>query len=247
MLQIIFSFFAFFLMTLPTAITSWGKNEFAYQEKQPQATSSANSDEEIVIIHTATPTNTARFPVATPQVQIECVGPDGVHFMATQKDCDGLSAFWKNPNVTPTPTSNAWDRWAEGRVTWLQIPADDHMSSDEELFIALNAYRRAQSIAEIAWNDVLCRIARERVADQVTLGRLDDHAGFPSRAQSQREFRIVSEVLFGGTQPVSGVHIVEYGWDRSLTGHREAIQDRTMTHGCGAVSGYFAVFVFGGN
>lgn len=88
-------------------------------------------------------------------------------------------------------------------------------------------------------------IAQKRADEQLALGSIDGHAGFAKYAQGQREFSYLTEVLFGGGQPQSGVHIVEYGWDQSLTGHREAIQDRTMSHGCGGVAGYFAAFIFG--
>ena len=55
----------------------------------------------------------------------------------------------------------------------------------------------------------------------------------------------MGEVIFGGGQPVSGVHIVEWGWDQSLTGHKEAISDPKWSDGCAGIAGYFAVYVFG--
>ena len=36
-------------------------------------------------------------------VKIECIGPDGVHFQTTQKECDALNKAWEKP--TPTPTT----------------------------------------------------------------------------------------------------------------------------------------------
>lgn len=128
-------------------------------------------------------------------------------------------------------------------VTWL--PPDDRMSTTDELFTAMNNYRQTHSIAGVERNDTLCTIVQKRADEQQALGTIDGHAGFPKYAQEQREFSYLTEVLFGGQQPQSGVHIVEYGWDQSLTGHREAIQDRSMTHGCGGVAGYFAAFIFG--
>lgn len=193
---------------------------------------------------TPTPSPLPRPRAAAPET-IECVGPDGVHFQTTRKACDDLNAFWKNPNATPTPTSG-FKREKVGEhttVTWL--PPDDHMSTDEELFLAVNNYRRAHGIAQVARSDTLCAIAKKRAQEQQALGTIDGHAGFAKYAQGQQEFSYLTEVLFGGDQPQSGVHIVEYGWDQSLTGHREAIQDRSMTHGCGGVAGFFAVFIFG--
>lgn len=203
---------------------------------------------------TPSPTPTpSPFPTPTPRPPkletIECVGPDGVHFQTTRKACDDLNNFWKNPNATTPPAGGPASGFRREKVdehttiTWL--PADDRMSSGEELLVAMNTYRRAHSISEVAKHDTLCSIAQKRADEQQALGKIDGHAGFAKYAQEQRDFSYLTEVLFGGAQPQSGVHIVEYGWDQSLTGHRQAIQDRTMTNGCGGVAGYFAAFIFG--
>lgn len=190
-------------------------------------------------------------PSATPRLRdsemesIECVGPDGIHFQTTRKACDDLNNFWKNPNATPAPTSGFKREKVDENTTIIWLPADDRMSTNDELFTAINTYRRAQGIGEVSRSDTLCTIAQKRADEQKAFGQIDGHAGFAKYAQEQREFSYLTEVLFGGDQPQSGVHIVEYGWDQSLTGHREAIQDRTMSHGCGGVAGYFAAFIFG--
>lgn len=176
---------------------------------------------------------------------IECVGPDGVHFQTARKACDDLNNFWKNPNATPIPTGGFRREKVDEHTTMIWLLPDDRMSTSDELFTAMNNYRRAHSIPEVAKHDTLCSIAQKRADEQQALGKIDDHAGFTKYAQEQRDFSYLTEVLFGGAQPQSGVHIVEFGWDQSLTGHREAIQDRTMTHGCGGIAGYFAVFIFG--
>lgn len=191
------------------------------------------------------------FPTATPRSPdpgaetIECVGPDGVHFQTTRKACDDLNNFWKNPNATPVPTSAFRREKVDEHTTMIWLPPDAQMSTPDELFTAINNYRRAHNIPEVTKHDTLCSIAQKRADEQQALGKIDGHAGFTKYAQAQRDFSYLTEVLFGGAQPQSGVHIVEYGWDQSLTGHREAIQDRTMTHGCAGIAGYFAVFIFG--
>ena len=197
---------------------------------------------------TSTPTPS---PSPTPRPRdpgseaIECVGPDGVHFQTARKACDDLNNFWKNPNATPVPTNGFRREKVDANTTMIWLPADERMSTSDELFTAMNTYRRAQGIGEVARSDTLCTIAQKRAEEQQALGKIDGHAGFAKYAQEQRDFSYLTEVLFGGGQPQSGVHIVEYGWDQSLTGHREAIQDRTMSHGCGGVAGYFAAFIFG--
>lgn len=205
-----------------------------------------------------TPTPTATLtspptpsPTSTPRPRdpgietIECVGPDGVHFQTTRKACDDLNNFWKNPKMTPTPSGGFRREKVDEHTTITWLPPDDRMSTNDELFDAINNYRRGHGIEEVSRSDTLCTISQKRAEEQQALGTIDGHAGFPKYAQEQRDFSYLTEVLFGGGQPQSGVHIVEYGWDQSLTGHREAIQDRSMSHGCGGVAGYFAAFIFG--
>ncbi|MBI5620594.1 hypothetical protein HY949_02365 [Candidatus Gottesmanbacteria bacterium] len=176
---------------------------------------------------------------------IECTGPDGVHFQTSQKACDDLNNFWKNPNATPIPTGGFRREKVDEHTTITWLPPDDGMSTNDELFVAMNTYRKGHGINEVSRSDVLCTIAQKRADEQQALGTIDGHAGFAKYAQDQREFSYLTEVLFGGAQPQTGVHIVEYGWDQSLTGHKEAIQDRSMSHGCGGIAGYFAAFIFG--
>lgn len=195
---------------------------------------------------TATPTPT---PVPKPRDPgldtIECVGPDSVHFQTTRKACDDLNNFWKNPNTSPVPTGGFRREKLDEHTTAMWLPADDRMSTHDELFTAINTYRRGHGLGEVSRSDTLCAIAQKRADEQLALGKIDGHAGFAKYAQDQRDFSYLTEVLFGGGQPQSGVHIVEFGWDQSLTGHKEAIQDRTMSHGCGGIAGYFAAFIFG--
>ena len=146
----------------------------------------------------------------------------------------------------PKLVDGEWERTVEGNTTWEYAPKDDHMSTPEELFNAVNAYRRSQALPELQSNGTLCSIAQNRAKELQELGKLDNHAGMDKYAHGQQEFDSMSEVLYGGVQPQSGTHIVEWGWDRSLTGHRDALQNRSYTHGCAGIAGYFAVFIFGG-
>lgn len=118
------------------------------------------------------------------------------------------------------------------------------MSTADELFDAMNNYRQSHNISTLQKSDLLCGVAQNRANEQVANGGLDGHSGFDKYAQDQNEFSQMGEVLFGGNQPQYGVHIVEYGWNRSLTGHKEAIQNPIWQYGCGGIAGYFAVFIF---
>lgn len=152
-------------------------------------------------------------------------------------------------DIQTTRNANPGYDWSvekvDEHITRVSLPPDPRMSTAEELFEAMNNYRRAHSLSILQKSDLLCSIADNRAKEQSANGKLDGHAGFGKYAEEQNEFSVMGEVLFGGAQPQYGVHIVEFGWDRSLTGHKEAIQDPSWQFGCGGISGYFAVFIFG--
>ncbi len=148
--------------------------------------------------------------------------------------------------VTAAPTPFQWTvSKVNEHETALSLPPDPRMSTADELFDAINQYRKANGISEVQKSDLLCGIAQHRAEEQLANGGLDDHVGFDKYVNDQNEFSTMGEVLFGGNQPQYGVHIVEFGWARSLTGHREAIRDPNWQFGCGGVAGYYAVFIFG--
>lgn len=163
-----------------------------------------------------------------------------------------------NPSANPTTTSvvksnktNSEDLWKVEKIneitTDTQFPADSRMGTPEELFVAINNYRGAHSISQVQKHDTLCRIAQTRANQLLELGELDQHEGMNSLAHSQQDFNNIGEVIGGGTQKQLAVHTVEWGWGRSLTGHRESMLNPKWSHGCGGIAGLFNVFVFGNN
>lgn len=164
--------------------------------------------------------------------------------------------YYQKPEITelksnikiPQPTKAPF-YWTVEKVdehlTKIALPPDPRMSSADELFEAMNNYRKAHNAQILQKSDLLCKVAQNRASEQQANGKLDGHTGFEKYAKDQQEFSVMGEVLFGGAQPQYGVHIVEYGWDRSLTGHREAIRNPSWQYGCGGIAGYFAVFIFG--
>lgn len=133
----------------------------------------------------------------------------------------------------------------DDKTTACAHPADSRMSTSEELFVAVNEYRKAHGIGTLEKNDLLCSIAQNRANEQLSYGSLDSHAGFEKYARNQTDFDAMGEILYGGVQNQLGVHIVEWGWARSQTGHKESLEDRKWQNGCGGVAGLFAVFIFG--
>ena len=151
----------------------------------------------------------------------------------------------KTIKLVPTQAPFNWSvEKVDDHITKISLPPDPRMSTVEELNEAMNVYRKANAVQTLTKNDLLCSIAQNRANEQLANGDLDNHAGFNKYAENQEEFSRMGEVLFGGAQPQYGVHIVEFGWNRSLTGHKEAIQNPDWNHGCGGIAGYYAVFIF---
>lgn len=149
-------------------------------------------------------------------------------------------------SLRPSPTPDWTVRKVDEHQTEFSVPISESMSTISELFEAVNSYRRAHGLNTLTSNTTICDIAQKRAEEQVVNGGLDNHAGFNKYGESQTEFSHLGEVLYGG-QPLSGVHIVEFGWDRSLTGHREALQNPSWQIGCGGIAGVYAAFIFANN
>lgn len=152
--------------------------------------------------------------------------------------------------TSPKPLDDDNQEWGKTiklneHTSLSKFAADDRMSTVEELNQAMNQYRRTHNLPTLTFDSLLCNMAQTRADQLQANGALDNHAGFGPLAHSQQSFNTLDEVTFGGVNKVSGVHIVEWGWDTSLTGHHEAISDPLWTEGCGGINGLFAVFIFG--
>ena len=149
---------------------------------------------------------------------------------------------------TNEPTANPWlVEKIDEKTTDARMPRDERMATADELFTAINNYRTSHGVGSVEKHQTLCNIAQTRANQLLELGELDSHAGMKSLAKSQLDFDNMGEILQGGVQPNLAVHLVEWGWGRSLTGHKESMLDRKWTHGCGGIAGYFSVFIFGSN
>lgn len=137
--------------------------------------------------------------------------------------------------------------------------------SDDEVIAALNAYRRSHSREPLRVNPHLCTYAQKRVGDLVAFGGLDGHAGFRADfAQSEppigiREYDKPSigenlahqhcrnmqtgEPFFAET----GTALIEWCFDSSTAGHREAQLSRKFSDVCVRHGERMYVVIFGGD
>jgi uncharacterized protein YkwD len=142
-----------------------------------------------------------------------------------------------SPTTTPTPTSSP---------SATPKPTVSHTSQSgptpSELLAALNAYRQSQGKAALSSHNTLCAIAQNRANDQSRIGHLD-HSGFNAAAQSQQTFKGLAEILQTNSNTKDATFLIQSGWAASAS-HNATMLDSQWTHGCGAMSGNFAAFIF---
>lgn len=128
----------------------------------------------------------------------------------------------------------------EGFYVIKNAPAEP-MSTKDELIEAVQTYRQAHGLNQISVDDGLCRIAEQRAVEASVEFSHDQFSKDASEGKYNFvEFTTISENLWDGS--FSGVHIVEFGWDRS-PGHRANLQGG-WSRGCAGIHGTTAVFVF---
>lgn len=141
--------------------------------------------------------------------------------------CKGVTDSWK---MIPDPSH-------EGLYVICNTTTEK-MTTVDELNAAQNSYRVEHSLNTLNINSKLCELAAGRAAD--VSGNFS-HDGFKSAVEDSG----LGKSSYGeniASGPLTGVHFVEWSWDKS-PGHKANMLG-DWTDGCGGVSGKFAVFLF---
>lgn len=136
--------------------------------------------------------------------------------------------------------------------------------SEAEVWSALAEYRKAHKRTTLEMDENLCIYARKRVDEHVEMFAnrnkadypnqdkypLDAHEGFKRDGDSGLLFEIakrnlIAENLAYWPSAQYPNHVIEWGWDTSTEGHREAQLSDEYTHGCIADKDGFYVAIFG--
>ena len=133
--------------------------------------------------------------------------------------------------------------------------------SDNEVLEALNRYRHDHGIPQLIEHPMLCQYAEKRVQDQVAFGGLDHHEGFkkdfenlenlPEAIKQYPGGRIGENLAYQNCKNMTtgdsfvaetGTALIEWCFDSSTMGHREAQLDPKFTASCVRhQDGYFVV------
>lgn len=133
---------------------------------------------------------------------------------------------------------------------------------DTEVQVALNAYRQSHGVHQLVEHGQLCRYAEKRVQDLVAFGGLDNHAGF--RSDFENGYPAQLEGYPGGTigenlahqfcrnmttgdsfVAQSGTALIEWCFDSSTSGHREAQLNPRYNNVCVRHGDNMYVIIFG--
>lgn len=136
--------------------------------------------------------------------------------------------------------------------------------SNESVFDALNSYRQSHNIYKLNLDENLCKYAEKRVQDLVALGALDNHEGFrkdwedpnnlPQPIKDFNGEKIGENLAYQSCRNMTtgegfiaetGAAIIEWCFDSSTAGHREAQLSTEFTHACIRNQDGFFVIIFG--
>jgi hypothetical protein len=136
--------------------------------------------------------------------------------------------------------------------------------TEDQLWQALVIYREAQKRSSLSRDDKFCTYARKRVQDQISMMQtvkqadypnqekypLDAHQGFIKDADSGYAFDVtganhLAENLAYYPNAQTATQIIEWGWDTSTEGHREAQLSNDWTKACLSGADGFYVAIFG--
>lgn len=162
------------------------------------------------------------------------------------------------PTKTPTPVSSNSPTQTQPEPPTENYLLESHPSGEEGFYVlknaqpeematpaeidaAVNQYRRGHNLNQLSIDDQICIIAQDRAreaAEEFSHDKFGEHVS--NGDYSFANFSRLGENLWQGS--MSGVHIVEFGWDRS-PGHRANLQGN-WSRGCAGVFETTVAYIF---
>lgn len=152
------------------------------------------------------------------------------------------------PPVVPTIRWGIADKVAE-HLYQIHVGQDQTMSTNDELFQALNIYRELHGVPALQTNDDLCRFADIRIKQLTDLGTLDGHKGFKEYLDSEDNWKNLSGLISVGENNsigyrLTGTHLIEWIFDADEE-HRSNQLDARWNQGCVRIQGTIVEVLFG--
>jgi len=190
------------------------------------------------------------------------LNPDLTHVCFREKD--GMHTIFVMEYQETSTHNNAPARLPTPRSAQVTMPQEMHNFTEDELWQALIQYRQAHGRTVQTKDEKLCTYARKRVQDHLNRYLttdpqdypvpekypLDAHAGFATDADSGYAFEVtgknrLAENLAYWPSAAHANHVIEWGWDSSTEGHREAQLSNDYGFACISGRDGFYVAIFG--
>ncbi len=185
-----------------------------------------STDDAVLILDLPSPSPSVE-PKVTPKATQTPNAPKPVQGGSANPLCKGITAPW---TMVPDPSH-------EGEYVICNTVAEK-MATTDELNVAQNNYRQNHGLNTLNIDSALCKVAGERAHE---IAGNFSHDGFETAIDRNHiSYSAVGENIASG--PLTGVHFVEWAWDRS-PGHKANMLG-DWSRGCGGVYSRFAVFIF---
>ncbi len=134
-------------------------------------------------------------------------------------------------------------------TTWtMKVGEDENMAAPQEIFEALNSYRRQKGTTTLVFDQNLASFAQKRAENFLSLGKLDGHAGFNDYFKDEQNLKNVGFWGVGENSSfgfkMSGVHLIEWLFAADSP-HDNNQLDSSWTHVGIGVAGSGVDIVFG--
>ncbi len=152
--------------------------------------------------------------------------------------------------VEPQSSIGSWGiaRQVDENTWTMQVGNDKNMATPDEVFAALNNYRKQHGSTVLVWDQNLADFAKKRVTTFISIKGLDNHTGFNEYFKNSDNIRNLGFQALGENSSygykMAGVHLVEWVFAGDAP-HNDNQLDRTWSHVGISVSGTAVDVIFG--
>jgi hypothetical protein len=156
------------------------------------------------------------------------------------------------PSLMPTKDNEEWGKAKQlSEHTWtMKVGLDDKMATPQEIFEALNNYRRQHAREALTWDDRLAALAQMRAQAFTSLGSTDEHRGFFEYTNNLDNVKSLGFWSLGENSTygyrLTGVHLIEWIYAADEGHNANQLNSQWSYVGIG-VDGTQTDLIFGGN
>ena len=156
----------------------------------------------------------------------------------------------RKPTPIPTVDKEPWGVSKQvDEVTWtMRVGEDEKMATAEEIWKALNEYRKVQGSQVLTWDEKLGNYAQTRAVYLDSIKSVDKHEGFNNFVENEDGFNKLGFTSLGENisygYKLNGVHIIEWIYAGDEPHDNNQLDNRWNYVGIG-VEGLATCLIFG--